>query len=103
MHGVSPTDALRTWKLRSVRTNSAVKPTAITINTIDARFMVEVPLTTRGIHQHFLEQPTAGKVAEAALVAAASKRVYCLGSGRADAVSTLIVAASALATPFTWT
>ncbi len=55
------------------------------------------------IHQHFLEQPTAGKVAEAALVAAASKRVYCFGSGRADAVSTLIVAASALATPFTWT
>jgi hypothetical protein len=69
----------------------------------DSRLMVEVPLITRGIQQYFLEQPTAGKVAEATLVAAASKRVYCFGSGRADAVSTLIVAASALATPFTWT
>jgi hypothetical protein len=74
------------------------------MTTIDARFMVSKSLSLRAvIHQHFLEQPTAGKVAEATLVAAASKRVYCFGSGRADAVSTLIVAASALATPFTWT
>src|SRR6266849_10442021 len=54
MHGVLPTDALRAWKLRSLSTNSAVMPTAITMTTIDARFMVEVPLITRGDPATFL-------------------------------------------------
>ena len=49
MHGVSPTGALRAWKLRGLRTNSAAMPTAITTTTIDARFMVELPLITGGV------------------------------------------------------
>ena len=55
MRGVSPTDALRAWKLRSLRTNRAVMPTAVTMTTIGARFMVELPLITRGDPAAFLE------------------------------------------------
>src|SRR6266851_2119849 len=54
MLGVSPTDALRAWKLRSLRANSAVMPRATTMTMIDARFMVEVPLITRGDPATFL-------------------------------------------------
>src|SRR6266849_2777248 len=64
---VSPTDARRAWKLRSLRTNSAVMPTAITMTMIDARFMVEVHLITRGDPATFVGAAhRAGKVAEAA-------------------------------------
>src|SRR5713226_10276938 len=54
MLGVSPTDALRAWKVRSLRANSAVMPRATTMTMIDAHFMVEVPLIMRGDPPTFL-------------------------------------------------
>src|SRR5258708_38804528 len=78
-------------------------PTAITMTTIDARFMVEVPLITRGDPATFFGAVHHGEGSRRRHLVAASKRVYCFGSVSAVAVSTLIVAASALAIPFTWT
>jgi hypothetical protein len=48
---------LKQRTLRSLRTNSAVMPMAITMRAIDSGFMVELFLITRAIRQHFLDQP----------------------------------------------
>src|SRR5713226_8775301 len=58
-------------------------------------------------HKLRIREPTRryrqGSMKSGDLAAAASNALHSFGSGSADAVSTLIVAASALATPFTWT
>src|SRR5215469_6619658 len=95
------TESLRACKLCSLTISSAVPARAITMRTIDARFMAEL-LLVNGRSTYILftlqgeETQRSGGPQGAPLP---MKAVHSFGSGKADAVSTLIVDASALVTP----